>query len=171
MHIGENDKGSFIFYDFKAKFKTKLRNKYGLINVDSTSYEHRYNPSSIPQLTFLVPNFRANLSINFKYQKQAEAATFTNPFKVCHENTCGENVDNYYFEEGKSYEIYVKAQKIIGENKNYYAIAPFTFYPDDYDGIYYDDDLEYSYDEDTSNCSNILLNYLLIYSLFILLFI
>ena len=172
IHPDEKDSGTFIFYDFKAKFKIKLRNKYGNTNIDFDTFANEeVIDSSSDQLTFLVPNFRANLTIKFEYQKQASSFSFTNPFKVCHENVCKENIDNYYFVEGKSYEIYVKTQKVKYGDSMYYIIAPFSFYPKDYDGTYYNDDLEYSYDKESSTSSKILLNYLLIYSLLILLFI
>ena len=167
----KNDNGTFIFYDFKAKYKIKLRNKYGNINMDFSSRVSGDRYDSSGELKFLVPNFRGNLSIKFEYKEKA-FYSFTNPFKVCHENVCEENISNYYFEEGNSYEIYVKAQKIKFGEEIDYMIAPFTFYPEDYNGTYYDDDLEYSYDkDDTSNNSKILLNCLLINSLLILLFI
>lgn len=148
-------------------------------------------------VTFLVPDFRANLTVKFECQERAGSFGFANPFKVCHENVCEENIgvmlfvcwfwnnmfcdgwlnekmicwNNYYFVEGKSYEIYVKTQKVKYGVSMYYIIAPFSFYPEDYDGTYYNDDLEYSYDKESSTSSKILLNYLLIYSLLILLFI
>ena len=74
---------------------------------------------------------------------------FENPFKVCHENVCKENVTSYYFEQGKSYQIYVKLlKKSVGFSTRYnYIVPPFSFYAEDYDKEYSNDDIKYTYDE------------------------
>ena len=64
----------------------------------------------------------------FYYEK------FENPFKVCHENVCKENVTNYYFEKGKSYQIYVKLLKVFAEGSSTrydFVVPPFKFYAED----------------------------------------
>ena len=110
FEVNEGDRGIFFIYDFQAKYKIKLKNKYGNINA---YYDHTINikdlDESVSKLTFLVPNFRTNSTIKFEYlEKDRNFRTFNNPFQVCHEGDCKENVTIYDFKEGKSYEIYVK---------------------------------------------------------------
>ena len=74
---------------------------------------------------------------------------FENPFKVCHENVCKENVTNYYFEKGKSYQIYVKLLKVLeeGSSTRYdFVVPPFKFYAEDSVEEYSNDDIKYTYD-------------------------
>ena len=73
-----------------------------------------------------------------------------NPFEVCHKNICKNNITSYYFEEGKDYQIYVKMQKVTQDNYPFdpettYAIPPFTFYAQDYNENYSNDDIDYIY--------------------------
>ena len=81
------DRGSFIIYDFKAKYIIKLKNKYGMLNIPITDVIS-YEPSAklAPKLNFLVPNFRTNATIYFEFTKNKE--NFSNPFEVCHEKVC-----------------------------------------------------------------------------------
>ena len=106
---------------------------------------------SASKLTFLVPNFRTNSNITFEYVENVwwYSEKFENPFKVCHENVCKENVTSYYFEQGKSYQIYVKLlKKSVGFSTRYnYIVPPFSFYAEDYDKEYSNDDIKYTYDE------------------------
>ena len=45
------------------------------------------------KLTFLVPNFRTNSTIIFKYLEKSDFdGNFKNPFQVYNEGTCKENV-------------------------------------------------------------------------------
>ena len=151
LEVNEGDKGSFIIYDFKALYEIKLKNKYGNKNVDmeldSNVNVVDYN-ESMSKLTFLVPNFRTNSKITFEYIENVEDfSPFENPFKVCHENICKENVTSYYFEKGKSYEIYVKIQKVSQKWYTRYMVPPFRFYAEDSEEAYSNDDIKYSYNE------------------------
>ena len=97
--------------------------------------------------TFLVPNFRANSNIKFEYvEKVFYYEKFENPFKVCHENVCKENVTNYYFEKGKSYQIYVKLLRVLQDSSSRYdyAVPPFRFYAEDSVEEYSNDDINYT---------------------------
>ena len=98
FNIKEGDKGSFFIYDFQAKYKIKLKNKYGNLNAgaDSSTYLYKFD-ESISKLTFLVPNFRTNSTITFEYRENVEhVGKFKNPFQVCHEGKCVENVTTFF---------------------------------------------------------------------------
>ena len=151
FNVNEGDKGNFFVYDFKALYEIKLKNKYGNINAgmewSSFVREEQYD-ESMSKLTFLVPNFRANSIISFEYTKNVNHfSPFENPFKVCHENVCKENVTSYYFEKGKSYQIYVKTQKVLEYQETRYAVPPFRFYANDSDEEYSNDDIKYTYND------------------------
>ena len=152
LNIDEGDKGSFIVYDFKALYEIKLKNIYGNTKIDlgiSHLHEEDFDETA-NKLTFLVPNFRANSNIKFEYvEKVFYYEKFENPFKVCHENVCKENVTNYYFEKGKSYQIYVKLLKVLeeGSSTRYdFVVPPFKFYAEDSVEEYSNDDIKYTYD-------------------------
>ena len=160
LNIDEGDTGHFIIYDFKALYEIKLKNKYGNINVN-IGYSHLKESDfdkSASKLTFLVPNFRTNSNITFEYVENVwwYSEKFENPFKVCHENVCKENVTSYYFEQGKSYQIYVKLLKVLqGSSTRYdYVVPPFRFYANDSDEEYSNDDIKYTYNETKPHSSS-----------------
>ena len=96
---------------------------------------------------------------------------FENPFEVCNENVCEENVTSYYFEEGNSYQIYIKLLKALhdGSSTRYnYVIPPFRFYSNDSDEEYSNDDIKYTYNETTPHSSS---NYRRISIIFLILLI
>ena len=149
--LEEGDKGSLIVYDFKALYEIKLKNIYGgvfeKVNWHSSVNEKQYD-ESMSKLTFLVPNFRTNSTITFEYSEKVSGfSDFVNPFKVCHENVCKENVTKYYFEKGKSYQIYVKIQKVSEFTNTVYAVPPFKFYAENADEEYSNDDIKYTYND------------------------
>ena len=155
LDIDEGDKGSFIIYDFKALYEIKLKNIYGNIKMHVNDYyiREREIDESALKLTFLVPNFSKNSTITFEYQ---ESLAYKNPFKVCHENVCQEDVTSYYFEKGKSYQIYVKLLKVLqGSSTRYdYVVPPFRFYANDSDEEYSNDDIKYTYNETKPHSSS-----------------
>ena len=55
--------------------------------------------------------------------------TVSNPFEVCHGNDCEKNVEEYDFEKGQSYTIYVKMEKKLDTdlNRESYVLPPFSF--------------------------------------------
>ena len=146
--LKDEDKGSFIIYDFKTVLETKLRNKYGYKSKNVKSYIYGTNyDESLSQISFSVPNFRTNANIHFEFNDIILNYTrFANPFEVCHNDICKNNVTKYYFEKGESYQINVKIQKVELYGQPIYAIPGFTFYPEDYDGTYHDDDIEYDHE-------------------------
>ena len=150
LNIDEGDKGSFIVYDLKALYEIKLKNKYGNTKIFlENSYLDDEEVDSAKKLTFLVPNFRTNSNIKFEYvEKVTLFEKFQNPFQVCHENVCKENVTSYYFEKGKSYQIYVKLLRVLQDSSSRYdyAVPPFRFYAEDSVEEYSNDDIKYTYD-------------------------
>ena len=152
FNVDDGDKGNFTIYDFRASYEIKLKNIYGNIkmNLDYyTAYEDDDQKIGLAnKLTFLVPNFRTNSNITFEYEKNRPFYNLPNPFKVCHENVCKENVTNYYFEKGKSYQIYVKVLTIKESYSSWYnyAVPPFRFYANDSEEEYSNDDIKYTYE-------------------------
>ena len=148
--VNDGDKGRFIIYDFKALYEIKLNNKYGITMNEKfdwiTVVDEGFYNESMSKLTFLVPNFTTNSNITFQYIENGEGfSPFVNPFKVCHENICKENIKSYYFEKGKSYQIYIKVQKVLAYGEEYrYAVPPFRFYANE---EYSNDDIKYTYNE------------------------
>jgi len=55
--------------------------------------------------------------------------TVSNPFEVCHGNDCEKNVEEYDFEKGQSYTIYVKTEKLVDTKLDYeyYVMPSFSF--------------------------------------------
>ena len=146
FRVEKGDGGSLIVYDFKALYEIGLKNIYGKIDKDmkwDTIVDDESHDESKSKLTFLVPNFRTNSNITFEYLERTSFYSFKNPFMVCHEKICKENVSSYYFEKGKSYQIYVKVQKV----SLFYAIPPFKFYAEDSEEKYSNDDIKYTYNE------------------------
>ena len=50
----------------------------------------------------------------------------SNPFKVCQENDCKENIKSYSIEKGKNYKIFIKFEKV--GNKYYFPDFSFSFH-------------------------------------------
>jgi hypothetical protein len=159
LDVDEGDKGSFIIYDFRALYEIKLKNIYGNTKIYlKYSNLHDEEIGLANKLTFLVPNFRTNSTITFEYKESVvQYEKFQNPFKVCHKNVCKENITSYYFEKGKSYQIYVKLLKVLehGTSTTYdYVVPPFSFYAEDSDKEYSNDDIKYTYEEIQPSSSN-----------------
>lgn len=169
--LDQADRGSFIIYDFKAKYKIKLKNKYGMLYgpLRTPIYDSK-SAELASKLTFLVPNFRNNSNIYFKYvQNLSNYSPFPNPFEVCDEIACFENVTKFYFEKGKSYKIYVHLKKVKYISSECYAVPPFSFYAEDFNEIYSNDDIEYKYDK-YDESSNNSVRLFIILALFLILF-
>ena len=139
----ERNKGSFVIYTLKNKLSIKLKNKYGnLIH----QYDNK-NFMSVSQITFSIPNLDRNVKAIFEYNNtnvDIFGSTFTmeNPFEVCKDGKCIDILDSYDFKKGESYEIIVKVKQVTTKEKYKYIIVPgFTFYDQNYNGTYSDDDI------------------------------
>ena len=66
----------------------------------------------ISYITYSVPNLEKDVSVTFVYNGNCSPFTIDeNPFKVCHNTDCKENIETYDFKKGESYKIMVKLQK------------------------------------------------------------
>ena len=142
----EEGKGSFIIYALNIELGIKLKNKYGNINLPIYTKEKDEEYINITQLTFSVPNLERDATVKFKYTENVDTIVETydveNPFKVCHGNDCQENIETYNFKKGESYKIMVKAVKKEGSSEGTFSLIPgFTFYDENYNGIYSPDDI------------------------------
>ena len=79
------------------------------------------------------------------------------------------NVTSFYFEKGKSYEIYIHLQKVNNTFREFYSIPPFSFYAEDFDENYSNDDIEYKYDK-SSHSQFFSKNIIIFIALFLILF-
>ena len=88
-----------------------------------------------------------------------------NPFKICHDKVCDENITTYEFKKEQSYEINVKVIKVKDIHNDTYVITPgFTFCDVQYNGTYWPDDID-----ENENSANGLKTKLLFISLILLL--
>ena len=77
-----------------------------------------------PQLTFSISNPTQNYDIDLSYDNcNVDGVVLSNPFKVCQENDCKENINSYSIEKGKNYKIIIKFEKV----GNKYAFPSFEF--------------------------------------------
>ena len=75
-----------------------------------------------PQLTFSISNPTQNYDIDLSYDNcNVDGVVLSNPFKVCQENDCKENINSYSIEKGKNYKIIIKFEKVC----NKYAFPSF----------------------------------------------
>ena len=152
----EEGKGTFMMLSLKNEIKIKLRNKYG--NLDSPLVQKNDNSlkdltlPDIIYITYSVPNLERNVIAKFEYNSDCDPFTINeNPFKVCHDDDCEENIETYSFQKGESYKIMVKLQKMKKNEDDsdfYYVLPGYTFYDKDYNGEDSDDDIIYDGDED-----------------------
>ena len=129
-------------YSMNTPVKIKLKNKYG--NLMTPRAISDFN-TDVTNLTFMVQNLEKDVNVTFKYnEKSAEMIQMIiiieNPFTVCEGNNCQSKVSRYTFKKGKTYTIKVNytPYKYIFY---FYAIPGFTFYDENYDGNYYEDDV------------------------------
>ena len=116
----------------------KLKNKYGNIRFPEV---FRNSIKKITQLNCSVPKLERDVNAIFEYNRTYENEHYDkrrrileNPFEVCHNQDCIENVSSYSFKKGESYEIIIKSYKL---NKEDLSIIPrFSFYDQKYNGTY-----------------------------------
>ena len=69
-------------------------------------------------LTYVITKASKTVEFKFEYKEKVQVGpkeeeyTVTNPFKVCDEDDCQENVTSYEFKEVKSYKIYLNLEEI-----------------------------------------------------------
>ena len=135
-------KYSFVMYSMNTPVKIKLKNKYGNLRTPGAISDSN---TEITNLTFLVQNLEKDVNAIFEFNKKSAEMSQTimyinNPFFVCEGNNCQKEVRRYTFKKGKTYTIKIT----YSTRQNYfffYAIPGFTFYDENYNGNYYEDDV------------------------------
>ena len=138
----KGQKYSFVMYSMNTPVKIKLKNKYGNLKTPRALSDFNTN---ITNLTFIVQNLEKDVNATFEFNKtsakmQQIIFTIKNPFTVCEDKNCQSEVSSYVFKKGKTY--FIQVNYMVYENfLIYYGIPGFTFYNQDYDGNYYEDDV------------------------------
>ena len=86
-----------------------------------------------PSLVFFVSNLTEPITAKFEYTGSAVKIDgnyyfLKNPFRVCLENDCKDDVKEYKFIEGKVYKIEMKIEEITSGGKKYYYLESGSFY-------------------------------------------
>ena len=93
-----------------------------------------------------------DVTVTFDYNGKCSPFTIEdNPFKVCHNKDCKENIITYDFKKGESYTIMVKLQKLHFSTQTYYVLPGYSFHDVNYNGIDSDDDIIVDDDDDNDN--------------------
>ena len=117
-YFTDGGNGTFIMHTIKNEIKIKLRNKYGdlahpLSEMETYYISHTLSIPDISYITYSIPNLERDVTVIFDYNGNCSPFTINeNPFKVCHNNDCKENIKTYDFKKGESYKIMVKTSKI-----------------------------------------------------------
>ena len=151
---GDIVNGTFKIYSFRDDLKIKLKNKYGNINLPL--FKTEFKKYDIPtHLTFSINNLDRDVTVKFDYNPEikffSQSYYFDNPFEVCIENNCKNNITSYDFKKGNSYKIKVNMLLIEEGNNFKYVIPGFEFYDINYKGIDSPDDIEYDNDKDNDD--------------------
>ena len=113
--------GTFFVHPMKNEIEINFEKikKYSIYDSVTTEDEN------CPQLTFAVSNPTQNYDIDLSYKENTkiDETILSNPFKVCQENNCKENIKSYSIEKGKNYKIIIKFEKV----GNRYAFPKFEF--------------------------------------------
>ena len=115
--------GTFFVHPMKYEIQVSLgnNNKYSIGYLVSTEDEN------CPQLTFSISNPTQNYDIDLSYGNcKVDGVVLSNPYKVCQENDCKENIKSYSIEKGKNYKIFIKFEKV--GNKYYFPNFAFSFH-------------------------------------------
>ena len=86
-----------------------------------------------PPLVFSVSNVTENVTAKFIYWRNSveidgKYHMLKNPFRVCLEKDCKDDITEYTFIEGKDYKIEMKTEEITSGTKKYYYLEGGTFY-------------------------------------------
>ena len=85
-----------------------------------------------PLLTYSISNPTENYVIDLSYGDDIEMTIdgkkfiLSNPFKVCQENDCKENIKTYSIEKGKNYKIIIKFEELKTERRTVYVFPYFS---------------------------------------------
>lgn len=130
----EDPKGTIWINPMNKEIDIDLSKNYGymytLLNYDTV----------YPTLTYNVKNLENDVTVIFEYNSEynmldmIKTSGLLNPFQVCNEEDCSDNVETYDFKKGKNYKIYVKQQQNDAKTSEgnvfkYYFMAGYSFYP------------------------------------------
>ena len=119
-------KGTIWVHPFKNKIQADITTKNYDIDKIVESDE------SIPPIIYSVSNLANDIEINFSYSKgtiiiNGKKFIFSNPFEICIENDCKNNIKSYKFLIGKNYEIRTKFEELDVDGTKYYYLSSFKF--------------------------------------------
>ena len=79
-----------------------------------------------PSLVYSISNLEEDIIINFSYGKSSviidgKRISLNNPFRICVENDCKDDIKSYEFIKEKDYKVEIKVQEIaVGSKRKYY---------------------------------------------------
>jgi len=113
--------GTFAVHPMKNEIQVNFE-KIKKFSIDNSIIIEDEN---CPQLIFSISNPTQNYDIDLSYNNNCnvDGVVLSNPFKVCQENDCKENINSYSIEKGKNYKIFIKFEKV----GNKYAFPSFEF--------------------------------------------
>ena len=106
------------------------------IDLETKTYKLESSPFFnyiIPDITYLVSNLTKDITAEFSYERPTiilNNITYypKNPFEICHENDCQDNIKYYTFYKGKDYIIKVKFEIfVIDYFEKEYFLTGFSF--------------------------------------------
>ena len=139
----------FNNYTTKNPLKLKLKNKYELPSFKTMS------SLDFTELKFTVQDLEKDKTAIFEYDLNKDTDSLGNPFTVCEGSNCQKKISTYEFKKGKTYTILVGVKKEEIDHIDYIMTPGFSFYAQDYDGKYHEDDISY---DSNSNSNYIRLN-------------
>ena len=104
-----------------------------LVKQKFTFDEYVEFDEQFPPLVFSVSNVTENVTAKFIYWRNSveidgKYHMLKNPFRVCLEKDCKDDITEYTFIEGKEYKIEMKTEEITSGTKKYYYLEGGTFY-------------------------------------------
>ena len=106
------------------------------INLDKVRVEINsvvWFDEKFPSLVYSISNLVKDTEAKFSYGNSIvtiEGQTFTlkNPFRICVENDCKDDIETYTFIKGKEYKIEIKNEELVAKTKTQYYMNSFSFY-------------------------------------------
>ena len=119
-------KGTIWVHPFKNRIQADITQKnYEIDEIVELN-------ESIPPIIYSVSNLANDIEINFYYPKgniiiNDKKFIISNPFEICIENDCINNIKSYNFLKGKNYEIRTKFEEFDVNGTKYYFLSSFKF--------------------------------------------
>ena len=144
----EGKENTLIIIPTKNPLKLKLKNKYELPSFKTMS------SLDITEFKFTVQDLEKDKTAIFQYHLNKDTDSLGNPFTVCEGSNCQKNISIYEFKKGKTYTILVGVKKEEIDYIDYILTPGFSFYAQDYDGKYHEDDISYDSNSNSNSNSN-----------------